>query len=71
MAEATTRTSRAVRLLVLLAVVAIVAAVAVVLPTSQTPASDAIMNALRETARNISRELGATSWPPRVSPADD
>ncbi len=49
----------------------IVAAVAVVLPTSQTPASDAIMNALRETARNISRELGATSWPPRVAPADD
>ena len=36
-------------------------AVAVVLPTSQTPASDAILNALRETARNISRELGATT----------
>lgn len=50
---------------------AIVAAVAVVLPTSQTPASDAVVNALRETARNISRELGATSWPPRISPADD
>ncbi|MFD7870176.1 IclR family transcriptional regulator [Microbacterium sp. NPDC059771] len=47
---------------------AIVAAVAVVLPTSQTPASDAVVNALRETARNISRELGATSWPPRSPP---
>jgi DNA-binding IclR family transcriptional regulator len=49
----------------------IVAAVAVVLPTSQAPASDAVLNALRETARNISRELGATSWPPRVAPAED
>lgn len=49
----------------------IVAAVAVVMPTSQAPASDAVLNALRETARNISRELGATSWPPRVAPADD
>ncbi|MGN7948357.1 IclR family transcriptional regulator [Microbacterium sp. 22215] len=49
----------------------IVAAVAVVMPTSHAPASDAVLNALRETARNISRELGATSWPPRVAPADD
>lgn len=50
---------------------AIVAAVAVVMPTSQTPAPDSVLNALRETARNISRELGATAWPPRVSPAED
>ncbi|WP_433586284.1 IclR family transcriptional regulator [Microbacterium hydrocarbonoxydans] len=49
----------------------IVAAVAVVLPTSQAPASDSVVNALRETARNISRELGASVWPPRISPADD
>ena len=41
------------------------------MPTSHAPASDAVLNALRETARNISRELGATSWPPRVAPADD
>jgi len=49
----------------------IVAAVAVVLPTSQAPASDSVVNALRETARNISRELGASVWPPRIAPADD
>ncbi len=49
----------------------IVAAVAVVLPTSAMPASDAVLDALRESARNISRELGATAWPPRVAPAED
>lgn len=47
----------------------IVAAVAVVMPTSQAPAPDAVLDALRETARNISRELGATSWPPAPAPA--
>lgn len=49
----------------------IVAAVAVVLPTSEAPASDATMHALRDTARNISRELGATTWPPPVAPAEN
>jgi len=49
----------------------IVAAVAVVLPTAEAPASDTVVHALRETARNISRELGATSWPPPVAPAED
>lgn len=49
----------------------IVAALAVVLPTSQAPASDEVLAALREAARNISRELGATVWPPRVAPAED
>lgn len=49
----------------------IVAAIAVVLPTSQVPASDLTLEALRETARNISRELGATAWPPRIAPEDD
>ncbi|MCM3779513.1 IclR family transcriptional regulator [Microbacterium hydrocarbonoxydans] len=49
----------------------IVAAVAVVIPTSQGPATDAVLDAVRETARNISRELGATSWPPRVAPDED
>ncbi|GAA1134490.1 IclR family transcriptional regulator [Microbacterium natoriense] len=49
----------------------IVAALAVVMPTAQAPASDAVLAALRETARNISRELGSTTWPPRVAPAED
>lgn len=49
----------------------VVAAVAVVLPSSEWPPVDGVLNDLRETARNISRELGATSWPPRVSPRDD
>ncbi|MEV4735881.1 MULTISPECIES: IclR family transcriptional regulator [unclassified Microbacterium] len=49
----------------------IVAAVAVVMPTSQAPATDAALDALRETARNISRELGASSWPPAPALAED
>jgi len=49
----------------------IVAAVAVVLPSTQLPVSDTVLDALRETARNISRELGATSWPPRIAPAEE
>jgi len=49
----------------------IVAAVAVVLPSTQVPVPDAVLDALRETARNISRELGATTWPPRIAPAED
>ena len=49
----------------------IVAAVAVVFPTADGPAPDAALHALRDTARNISRELGATAWPPRIAPADD
>jgi DNA-binding IclR family transcriptional regulator len=43
---------------------AVVAALSVVLPSSDWPADDAVHNALREAARNISRELGATRWPP-------
>jgi DNA-binding IclR family transcriptional regulator len=46
---------------------AVVAALAVVLPSSDWPADDAVHNALREAARNISRELGATGWPPAPS----
>jgi DNA-binding IclR family transcriptional regulator len=49
----------------------IVAAVALVMPTTQGPPSDAALDALRETARNISRELGAPAWPPRVAPPED
>src|SRR5690606_30466544 len=45
----------------------VIAAVAVVLPTSEWPPADGVLNDLRESARNISRELGATSWPPRVA----
>ena len=44
----------------------VIAAVAVVLPTSEWPPEDPVLNDLRETARNISRELGATNWPPRA-----
>lgn len=43
---------------------AVVAALSVVLPSSDWPADDAVRNALREAARNISRELGAPAWPP-------
>ena len=43
---------------------AVIAAVAVVLPSSEWPPEDNVLNDLRETARNISRELGATAWPP-------
>ncbi|MDR6867495.1 DNA-binding IclR family transcriptional regulator [Microbacterium resistens] len=49
----------------------IVAAVAVVLPTTQAPVSDAVLDALREAALGISHDLGATSWPPRLAPPED
>ena len=45
----------------------VIAAVAVVLPTSEWPPEDNVLNDLRETARNISRELGSTAWPPPVA----
>lgn len=48
----------------------VIAAIAVVMPTSEHPPSDAVLNDLRETGRNISRELGFGSWPPRVHEAD-
>jgi DNA-binding IclR family transcriptional regulator len=40
-----------------------VGAIGVVLPTTDWPVSEAVLGALREAARNISRELGATRWP--------
>lgn len=46
----------------------VVGAVGVVLPTSEYPPGDTVLNDLRETARNISRELGAPTWPPAVAP---
>lgn len=42
----------------------VIAAVSVVIPSSQWPPLDSVLNDLRETARNISRELGASAWPP-------
>lgn len=49
----------------------VVAAVAVVLPTSEYPPGDTVLNDLREAARNISRELGAPAWPPAVTTRAD
>jgi len=43
----------------------VVAAVAVVMPSSEWPPEDNTLNTLRETARNISRELGWTAGSPR------
>ena len=40
-----------------------VGAIGVVLPTSDWPVNDAMLDALREAARNVSRELGASRWP--------
>jgi DNA-binding IclR family transcriptional regulator len=42
---------------------AAVGAIAVVLPTTDWPVGESVLDALREAARNISRELGATRWP--------
>jgi DNA-binding IclR family transcriptional regulator len=44
-----------------------VAAIAVVLPASETPLPESALTLLRETARNVSRELGAPIWPPAVA----
>jgi DNA-binding IclR family transcriptional regulator len=40
-----------------------VGAIGVVLPTTDWPVGETVVDALRETARNISRELGASQWP--------
>lgn len=42
---------------------AVVGAVAVVIPASEWPPAGSLRDDLRETARNISRELGALGWP--------
>jgi DNA-binding IclR family transcriptional regulator len=42
-----------------------VGAIGVVLPTTDWPVNDSVVGALREAARNISRELGAPRWPLR------
>jgi DNA-binding IclR family transcriptional regulator len=40
-----------------------IGALAVVLPTTEWPAAESTRDALREAARNVSRELGAARWP--------
>ena len=49
----------------------VIATVAVVFATADGPAPATVLTALRDTARNVSRELGGTSWPPRAAPAQD
>ena len=44
----------------------VIAAVAVVVPSTEWPPESSVLNGLRETARNISRELGASTWPPQL-----
>jgi DNA-binding IclR family transcriptional regulator len=46
-----------------------VGAIGVVLPTSELPADDLVVGAVRQAAISISRELGATTWP--GTPSDD
>jgi DNA-binding IclR family transcriptional regulator len=48
-----------------------VAAIAVVMPASDRPTPHSVLTLLRETARNVSRELGAPGWPPVVARPDD
>ena len=45
-----------------------VGAVGVVVPSNEWPVDDGVVDAVRSTARTISRELGATRWP--ASPVD-
>lgn len=40
-----------------------VGAIGIVIPSSEWPPPAAVIDDVREAARNISRELGATSWP--------
>lgn len=44
-----------------------VGAIGVVLPTTDWPVGETVRDALREAARNISRELGAPRWPVAVT----
>jgi DNA-binding IclR family transcriptional regulator len=43
---------------------AVAGAIGVVVPTGAWPVADGTRDAVREAARAISRELGATAWPP-------
>jgi DNA-binding IclR family transcriptional regulator len=40
-----------------------IGALGVVISSAEYPPTDAVVEAVRETARNLSRELGATRWP--------
>jgi DNA-binding IclR family transcriptional regulator len=40
-----------------------VGAIGVVLPTTDWPVRESVLDSLREAARNVSRELGAARWP--------
>jgi DNA-binding IclR family transcriptional regulator len=42
---------------------AAIGAIGVVLPTTDWPVDESVRVALRESARNVSRELGAARWP--------
>ncbi len=46
-----------------------VGAIAVVIPSGNSSQSSDVRDAVRETARAISRELGAATWPPRLTDA--
>jgi DNA-binding IclR family transcriptional regulator len=48
----------------------VVAALSVVVPSSRWPTPPEVEEALRETARSLSRELGAPRWPPAPPLAD-
>ncbi|MGP6178183.1 IclR family transcriptional regulator [Microbacterium sp. A196] len=43
----------------------VIAALSIVLPSEQFPPPRTVEGQLRDAARNISRDLGARSWPPR------
>ena len=45
----------------------VVGAVGLVAPSAEWPLPAAASDALRATARTISRELGASRWPPEVA----
>jgi DNA-binding IclR family transcriptional regulator len=47
----------------------VVGAVGVVFPTADWPAADNTIDAVRTTARTISRELGSTQWPTHPEPS--
>jgi DNA-binding IclR family transcriptional regulator len=46
----------------------VIAAIAVVMQAGEWPPTEAVLNDLREAARNVSRDLGAPTWPPRRAP---
>ncbi|MGV0741808.1 IclR family transcriptional regulator [Mycolicibacterium sp. XJ870] len=46
-----------------------VGAISLVVPAARWPLESDAIDALRDTARAISRELGAPAWPPRANPA--